>query len=437
MVLTSPTLMAPLVRRHSFTEPLSQRQGQDAGHDEPPKETVINKANALRRVHSDSYLTTHLLCDVMPLPASEAVQRAKKITIPPHAHYGTPCLRGHYYPPAWGLPLRAMVVIVPGTGQSAKTYAGQAYHLSQHRPEGIGVVVCNKMGHGDSDGTRGVFHDKEQIIGNVALYVDKAREIADETLSNQTVSRHTTHVSNTVKSAKDIPLLIYGQSLGGMLAAYTLAERSERISEQWSDIHALLHNPWLKLQERCQPQPWQEMIMAGLAQLNRDSVICRSGSLWSTLYANFLAAHHMPQEHSLIGIVAFNLAQHLGQALCERAEHIRQNIAIVLSDNDEVVNPDHTEAAFLKNVNARIFRWHNKTLADHNQNITPLGALMLTEMVKNMLFKQPKTPFLLEPSFRQASSQETEPQQAPAWYEFNLSLDASWAWDGVGPYPYN
>lgn len=348
---------------------------------------------------------------------------AHNITIPPNERFSTPCLRGHYYPPREGTPLNAMVVIVPGTGQNTQTYARQAYSLSQHQPEGIGVVVCNKMGHGESEGFRGVFHEKEQVVGNVLLYLDAAREIADKTLAKnvpiqvlssssipQNGSRST--LSQTLPSrtttSQVIPLLIYGHSLGGMLAAYVLAEQGEALSQQWSQVHGVLHNPWLKLQDTKQPQPWQESVMDALVQFSQDAVICRSGSVWSTLYANLLASHTVPNEHSMIGVTAFKLAQNMGQALAQCTERIKHNITVVLSNEDDVVNPDFTESAFHRTPNAKIYRWHETVKADHNQNITPMGASAITDLVKGLLFNREKTPFMLEQRSRNAIPQSND-----------------------------
>lgn len=400
MPLSQQALMTPTLRRHScpcFTS---------LGITKTRASTEMSTARGnLKPSASDTRLNSHLWSEVVPLSADDALHAARVFTIPANSEYGTPCLRGHYYPPACGTELKAMAVIVPGTGQSARTYAAQAYQISHNQPEGIGVMVCNKMGHGESDGWRGVFHDKTQIVGNVALYLDKAYEIARSTLKHEPLSvnapllargesAHASAIGEATVPEK-IPLLVYGQSLGGLLVAQALQEQGDELDERWSAVHGLLHNPWLKLREHRQPAAWQQVIMNGLGQLSLDSVVCRSGSLWSTFYANFLASNHFPHEHSLIGVVALQIAERMGETLSEQAHGLSQKLTIVLSNDDELVNPDETEAAFLANTNARIFRWHNSTAADHNQNITPIGALAMTQLTKDLLLQQERTHFLL------------------------------------------
>ena len=181
-----------------------------------------------------------------------------------------------------------------------------------------------------------------------------------------------------------------------MLTAYALSEQGEALSQQWSDVYGLLHNPWLKLHDGRKPLPWQQSIMEGLLQFSQDAVVCRSGSVWSTLYANLLASHNVPEEHSMIGVVALKLAQNMGQALSEKAAHIRENITVVLSRDDDLVNPDFTAQAFINNANTRIFRWHHTAKADHNQSITPVGSLVMTKVAKGILFDKKANTFLLQ-----------------------------------------
>lgn len=412
MVSTSQALSAAIHRRHSC--PDMSLLPENASSERS------SRLPALKRENSDTKLLIH---DFVPVPAEDAVQVAKSITIPPNANFGTPCLRGHYYPPSLGAPLKAMVVIVPGTGQNANTYAAQAFHLSRHAPEGIGVVVCNKMGHGESEGFRGVFHEQAQVVGNVELFLEKARTLANATLAEQIGTPHTQQPS---QSSKNIPLLVYGQSLGGMLTAYALSEQGEALSQQWSDVYGLLHNPWLKLHDGRKPLPWQQSIMEGLLQFSQDAVVCRSGSVWSTLYANLLASHNVPEEHSMIGVVALKLAQNMGQALSEKAAHIRENITVVLSRDDDLVNPDFTAQAFINNANTRIFRWHHTAKADHNQNITPVGALVMTDVAKGILFDKKANTFLLQEAGNSDEERNAYLLDGEIFYDCNSGSDEEW-----------
>jgi len=325
-----------------------------------------------------SYSTTQLS---RPLHRAEELHKAsREIFIPRCDLHNVPDLRGVYHPPYNSYTLNAMVVIIPGTGQTSDSYTQQALSINQIASQSVGVLIANKMGHGKSDGFRGVFHHEEQIIENIKLFIAAAKKIA-----NQIGPNH----------SQNIPILIYGQSLGGLLCAYALKELDKELQSSWKSVHGLFHNPWIELQNFKQPSELQESFMSLLEWLNKDAVVCRSGSIISTLYANLIGDGKTQDEHNLIGITAFRIAQTMGKNLHEYLNQIHAQLCIILSSQDELVDPEITLNLFKGHKNTRIFHWQD-TNANHNHNLTTSGIIAMTRFIQSILSDKNKEHFLLK-----------------------------------------
>lgn len=102
---------------------------------------------------------------------------------------------------AWpqpGVPLRGVIVLVHGLGEHAGRYAHVVSRLNQW---GFAVRAYDQRGHGHSAGARGGIPDDACLLDDLARVVDSARE----------------------RAGPQLPLIVLGHSLGGLVAARFVA----------------------------------------------------------------------------------------------------------------------------------------------------------------------------------------------------------------------
>lgn len=128
---------------------------------------------------------------------------------------------------------QALVQIVHGHGEHGERYR---YAAERMTAAGFAVVAHDLQGHGRSEGKRGHMSAMDAAIDDVLRVMEDARE------------RHT-----------DIPVLLYGHSMGGNIALNCALRRKP-------DIAALiLTSPWLKL--AFNPPAIKEWVGKGLARI--------------------------------------------------------------------------------------------------------------------------------------------------------------------------
>lgn len=93
-----------------------------------------------------------------------------------------------------GIPLRGVVLVVHGLGEHAGRYDYLARHLNAW---GFAVRSYDQYGHGESGGAYGSLPSDTRLLDDLTDMVDSTR----------------------ARCAKDLPLILLGHSMGGLLAA--------------------------------------------------------------------------------------------------------------------------------------------------------------------------------------------------------------------------
>lgn len=103
-----------------------------------------------------------------------------------------------------GVAVRGVVVIVHGLGE----HAGRYEHLAR-RLNGWGFSVrgYDQYGHGESDGARGTLPSATRLIDDLADVIDSTR----------------------ARMQEDVPLILLGHSMGGLVAAWLVALGQARV----------------------------------------------------------------------------------------------------------------------------------------------------------------------------------------------------------------
>lgn len=110
---------------------------------------------------------------------------------------------------------RAAILLVHGLGEHSSRYAHWAGRFVN---EGISVLTFDCRGHGQTPGKPGQIADYTKLIDDVQLLVD-----------------------NGIKEFKNIPLFLYGHSMGGNFVANYVISNSVNLSG------VILTSPWFEL----------------------------------------------------------------------------------------------------------------------------------------------------------------------------------------------
>lgn len=105
--------------------------------------------------------------------------------------------------------LRGSLVLVHGLGEHLGRYAPLATRLAA---AGWAVSGCDLRGHGHSPGPRGDAPEAESLLRDIAHAIDAARD----------------------EAPPDVPLVLLGHSLGGLLSARFVAAALESPAPAWS-----------------------------------------------------------------------------------------------------------------------------------------------------------------------------------------------------------
>ena len=109
---------------------------------------------------------------------------------------------------------KGIVMIVHGLGEHAGRYEGVAQLLLQ---SGFAVRAYDQRGHGRSDGQRGALPDHDVLLEDLAEMVDEAR------LHGLPFPTTAGELEAENAAPKDLPLILLGHSLGGLVAARFVA----------------------------------------------------------------------------------------------------------------------------------------------------------------------------------------------------------------------
>lgn len=113
------------------------------------------------------------------------------------------------------LKAKAVVVLVHGFGEHCHRYIP---YFRLFEKSAISFFAYDQMGHGTSEGKRGVISSYSHLLDDVQTCLNKAKELFPE-----------------------IPVFVYGHSMGGNIAANFLIQRKPEIAG------SIITSPWLNL----------------------------------------------------------------------------------------------------------------------------------------------------------------------------------------------
>ncbi len=202
---------------------------------------------------------------------------------------------------------RACIIMVHGLGEHTGRYSGMAEYFNKHNYSFIGLDL---PGHGNSDGKRG--------------------HIDDFGIYNEVISAMKTYVQ---EQAGNIPLIIYGHSLGGAIALnYLKDDRDCRC--------AIITSPWLKLS--FEPSGFK-MRLASFMKRIYPSLLQPSGldpddiSSDPEVVRNYISDGLV---HSKISVSLFSGASDNAAALLACRECIKIPLLLMHGSKDRITSPE-------------------------------------------------------------------------------------------------
>lgn len=111
----------------------------------------------------------------------------------------------HEWPLPRGSAVRGVVLVVHGLGEHAGRYATLAAHLNAW---GFAVRSYDQYGHGESGGARGGLPSPQRLLEDLADVIEATHQ----------------------RFGGDLPLIVLGHSLGGLVAASLVARRGAAIN---------------------------------------------------------------------------------------------------------------------------------------------------------------------------------------------------------------
>jgi alpha-beta hydrolase superfamily lysophospholipase len=238
----------------------------------------------------------------------------------------------------WSLPNpRAIVCLVHGFGEHSGRYA----HVGQFfNEQNISLVAFDIRGHGESEGKRGHSPSYDAYLDDIQLFIDTVK-----------------------KEYGDLPLFIYGHSMGGGLVLSYMIRRSP------SNIKGIIASgPWIRL--AFEPKP----ILITLGKLMR--------SIYPTFTQNSgLVREHLSRDPSVVEanrndkLVCLEITASAGMGLTEGAAFLNEFEgdfpvpALIMHGGDDKITSQPASEAFSKRAKGNITyrKWEDMYHEIHNE----------------------------------------------------------------------
>ncbi|WP_439182702.1 alpha/beta hydrolase [Carboxylicivirga taeanensis] len=216
-------------------------------------------------------------------------------------------------------PPKALIVLIHGFGEHCSRYAP---YIELFEKANIAFISMDHIGHGQSEGKRGVIQSYTQLLNDVGLLVDKAEELFPDT-----------------------PKFLYGHSMGGNIALNYLLTRTHPFKG------AIISSPWLKLSQ--EPNGLSKLLIHSLKYLCPDLTI-KSGlniNHISTDTKNVEAYRRDPLNH---GRISFRLLSSVIKQGVWAMDHIGQlqtPTLLLHGDQDHITSCAASKLAASRNPN--------------------------------------------------------------------------------------
>ena len=250
----------------------------------------------------------------------------------------------------------AATILVHGFGEHISRYQ----HVAQHFLEkNISVLGVDLVGHGNSTGKKGHVNSIEDYFGCIDSMVNYVRQ-----------------------KDKELPLVLYGHSMGGNLVLNYL------ISNEQSEFCCVLAtSPWLKL--AIQPSAIQLFLAKTMNKIYpslQQTATLDIKDISSVVEVQNDYAND-PLNHDKISVRLFNEIYRNGLLAIERAGDIKTPVLLAHGDTDAITSPKGTDEFAANCPQAMLKIWPGLRHETHNEHNKEAVIDFYVDWVKNQLNK--------------------------------------------------
>jgi alpha-beta hydrolase superfamily lysophospholipase len=207
---------------------------------------------------------------------------------------------------------KAIVALVHGLGEHSGRYEHVARYLNEN---GYALAAFDQRGHGHSGGKRGHFSSIEQALDDIGLFLEEVK-----------------------KEYPDLPLFLYGHSMGGNLSLNYLLRRKPDITG------AIITGPWIRL-----PSPPSPLLLAFARLMSRVyPSFCNDNGLKTAHLSHdpavVKAYEEDPLVHSKITAGAFVLLSEAAQWLESFRGEVPAPVLLMHGEADQITGADGSKA---------------------------------------------------------------------------------------------
>lgn len=216
---------------------------------------------------------------------------------------------------------KAVIALIHGMGEHSLRYVHVAKFFADH---GIATMGIDLRGHGKSDGKRGHTPNYEALMNDIDSFLKKVKQEFSE-----------------------LPLIIYGHSMGGNLTLNYLIRRQPELSA------AIVTSPYLKL--AFEPPKWKVV----LGKLSADLVPTLSQPTGLETAAisrdkKVVKAYEVDElVHDKITSAFFVNVHFAGPYAIENAAKIKTSLLVMHGLEDRLTSPDGTKE-FMQNADSNV-----------------------------------------------------------------------------------
>lgn len=216
---------------------------------------------------------------------------------------------------------KAVIALIHGMGEHGHRYLHVAEYFAK---KGIATMAIDLRGHGNSEGKRGHTPNYEALMSDIDLFLEKVKS-----------------------SFPNLPIVLYGHSMGGNLSLNYLIRRQPTINA------AIVTSPYLRL--AFEPPKWKVVLgklSAGLVPtLTQPTGLETAAISRDTAVVKAYEADKL--VHDKITSAFFVNVHFAGPYAIEHAAKIKTPLLIMHGLEDRLTSPEGTKE-FMQNVKANV-----------------------------------------------------------------------------------
>ncbi|GAB4331925.1 MAG: alpha/beta hydrolase [Flammeovirgaceae bacterium] len=207
--------------------------------------------------------------------------------------------------------LKAICCLIHGFGEHIGRYEHVATFLNL---KNIGLIGFDLRGHGKSEGRRGIIPNYEALMQNIGEFL-----------------------ALTQHKFPDVPLILYGHSMGGNLALSYVLRYKPTIKA------AIITSPWIRLTHEA---PFWKVFLGKMiaqvystytdvASLNPDH-LSRDLSVGKAYVADKLV-------HNRMGVTLFLAVEDAGEQILQNAKELQIPVLLMHGSDDQITSPNASQ----------------------------------------------------------------------------------------------